>query len=539
MGADLPVAWDAFAAGDWEVAAAGFEAAGDDPEALDGLGQVRWFQGRIDEGIRLRERAFARYREVGDDTAAGACALWLHVEILSSSGAEAVAGGWLRRAERLLADAPESAARVELEVLRGRAVKDPGEAEAHLQGAVAMAQRIADPDAEVRALSQLGILYVSLGRTEEGMALLDEAMAAALGGELSDPWQIGSACCSLLAACDLAGDLVRAMQWCEEVVAFIEQRRYVPLGAWCRSLYGGVLTATGDWDRAEAELLAALRTYGGPGRPMAAYPLARLAALRIRQGRVEEAERLLDGIEHHPRAVATSLAVLMARGEHAAAVAAAERRLERIGDRHPLAAEVLPLLVDGRLALGDVEGARAAVEALSELGRVLSRRDVTALAESCAASISERTGDGAAAAHLDMALELYARLGMPLEEARCRAALARVLAAGGHERPATDAARKALSVFERLGARPDADATASLLRGLGGAGRSAPRQEGELTSRELEVLALLGEGLSNQAIADRLVISPKTAEHHVGRILRKLGLRSRAEAAAHAIRNGV
>ena len=476
------------------------------------------------------------YRERGDDIAAGASALWLHVEVLSSRGADAVAAGWLRRAERLLDGTPESAARVELEVLRARTARDPEAAEAHMRGAVAMAQRIGDPDSEVRALSQLGILYVSQGRTDEGMALLDEAMAAALGGELSDPWQIGGACCSLLAACDLAGDLARAMQWCEEVVSFIERRRYIPLGAWCRSIYGGVLTATGEWERAEAELMTALRTYGGPGRPMAVYPLARLAALRIRQGRIEEAERLLDGIEHHPRAVATSLAVLLARGEHAAAVAAAERRLERVGSNGPLAAEVLPLLIDGRLALGDVDGAREGVDALAELGRVLGRRDLTALAETCAAAISERAGDGAAAAHLETALELYARLGMPLEEARCRAGLARVLAAGGHAAPATNAARRALNVFERLGARPDADAAAALLRTLGGAGRSAPRQEGELTSRELEVLALLGEGLSNQAIADRLVISPKTAEHHVGRILRKLGLRSRAEAAAHAVR---
>ena len=50
------------------------------------------------------------------------------------------------------------------------------------------------------------------------------------------------------------------------------------------------------------------------------------------------------------------------------------------------------------------------------------------------------------------------------------------------------------------------------------------------------MLELLAEGLSNQAIAERLFISPKTAEHHVGRILGKLGLRSRAEAASHVLR---
>jgi DNA-binding NarL/FixJ family response regulator len=55
--------------------------------------------------------------------------------------------------------------------------------------------------------------------------------------------------------------------------------------------------------------------------------------------------------------------------------------------------------------------------------------------------------------------------------------------------------------------------------------------------REVEVLRLLGEGLTNAQIARRLFISPKTAEHHVSRIYSKLGLATRSEAAAYAVRN--
>ncbi len=127
---------------------------------------------------------------------------------------------------------------------------------------------------------------------------------------------------------------------------------------------------------------------------------------------------------------------------------------------------------------------------------------------------------------------------MPHEAARARLALAETLAAPEPARAVLEG-RAARDVLERLGAAPDADRAAALLRRLGVAGRPSTRGAAGLTARESEVLALLGAGLSNAEIAERLVISRKTAEHHVGRVLAKLGLRSRAEAAAHAVREGM
>jgi DNA-binding CsgD family transcriptional regulator len=68
-------------------------------------------------------------------------------------------------------------------------------------------------------------------------------------------------------------------------------------------------------------------------------------------------------------------------------------------------------------------------------------------------------------------------------------------------------------------------------------GRRRPNALGNLTTREREILALLGEGLSNREIAARLFITPKTVEHHVGHVLTKLDLKRRGEAAAFAVRH--
>ena len=108
-----------------------------------------------------------------------------------------------------------------------------------------------------------------------------------------------------------------------------------------------------------------------------------------------------------------------------------------------------------------------------------------------------------------------------------------------------DARRRALEQLHDLGAGPAAAIVARRLRARGARGlRRGPRRAtrenpANLTPREVEVLALVEQGLRNKQIAERLFVSAKTVDHHVGAILRKLGVHTRGEAGAAARRLGL
>ncbi len=126
---------------------------------------------------------------------------------------------------------------------------------------------------------------------------------------------------------------------------------------------------------------------------------------------------------------------------------------------------------------------------------------------------------------------------MPVDAERARLGLAQALA-GNDPSAASDMARRARVELERLGAAREADRAAEVLRKLGVGTGPGRRSEGPLSEREGDVLDCLSQGLSNAEIGKRLFISPKTVEHHVGKILGKLGLKNRAAAAAYALKHG-
>jgi ATP/maltotriose-dependent transcriptional regulator MalT len=313
---------------------------------------------------------------------------------------------------------------------------------------------------------------------------------------------------------------------------FIEEYGCPFLYARCRTIYGGLLVATGHWPEGERELLTAIKMSGGSGPHVAADALARLADLRLRQGRLEEASALLRDHEDQARTHLAAAALRMARGDAEGAVAVLHRRLGEDDARSIGLAPALALLVRARLAQGEIEQAQHAAARLTRLTETLRSTYPEALAASAAAEIAaalDRPDE--ARQHLETALRLFSTLGMPYEVARSHLDLARLVAPSSPEF-AVGEAGAALTAFERIGAATDADAAAALLRALGAPARSARRAGGELTDRERQVLHLVGLGLTNPEIAARLHISRKTAAHHVSNVLTKLGARNRTEAVA-------
>jgi DNA-binding NarL/FixJ family response regulator len=377
---------------------------------------------------------------------------------------------------------------------------------------------------------------VERGRVREGMAQLDEAVAAATSGEVKDLSTVADIYCKMLFACELALDVRRAEQWMAVAQAFVHRSNSLPVaGIYCRTYYCGVLTAAGRWAEAERELEASVRTSEPGYRGLRSGALVRLADLRVRQGRLEEAAQLLAGQEQDPYAVRPVARLHLLRGDVEVAAAVLRRHLALTGEGI-VQAPLLALLVEVEVAAGRLENARAVC---ARLDRVASETRVPlarTLAQFATALTCRAAGDDNATGLLEASLAGFAAAGLPHEEARARVELAHALAET-NPKLAIAEARTALERFEQLAAARDADEAANLLRRLGISTRRWPRNPGALTKRETDVLTLLAEGMSNEQIAGRLFISPRTAEHHVSNILAKLGLANRAEATAYAVRN--
>ncbi len=519
--------------GDWVSARDAFTAAlseEETPEALSGLGDALWWLGDTHRSVEHRERAYALFRKKPDVVSAATIALTLCVHYRANVGDAAVSSGWLARAARLIEDNGIDEMRGWVPLMQVDET-DPVRGEHLAREAKEWAAKSGDLDLELCALAQLGSTLVAQGRLKEGLPLLDEAMAGALGGEGANYDTVVFTSCSMIGSCARGAEFERAIEWIRAADRFTKRYGCPFLYLFCRTMYASVLFAVGDWVQAEEELQTTLRQGAGQQAPLHSYALCLLAELRLAQGRIEEAEQLLEGFGSEGPAAPVIAMIHLLRGRHGPALASAERALAAVGDDQQLDRAVLQEIAgETDIAQGKMDAAIARAQGLISVGTARGCESIRARGERL---LGHATNDRA---HLDAAVSAFAHLGMPLETGRARLLLAACLKETERETCEAEA-RSALADFEGLGAGRDSDEAAAFLRGLGvRAARSGPKNLGTLTRREHEVLALLGEGASNPEIAERLYVSRKTVEHHVAHVLSKLGLRNRAEAAAAAVR---
>ena len=371
--------------------------------------------------------------------------------------------------------------------------------------------------------------------------LLDEALAAVAGSDVEDFCVLEEIFCQLFSACEHAHDVRRADQWIRVGEMIAERRRLPAVSAFCRTHYGGILTAAGRWPEADAALTEAVRLWGLGQKSLRGGALARLADLRVRQGRIEEAQQLLEGLDAttNPDVARPLAAIHLANGDSALARDVLERAFNKssrsVRQQHRCL-RCSSMFISTRTGIDD---ANSAARQARRLRGAFTPATIWRLLRPwhAGASVSPRAPATRRPA--------FARRWLGSPKRRCRWRLRTRVSAIANalltERPevAMAEARAALDEFDRLQAARHVDAAAAVLRSLGVRRSVKPRARrptGLLSKREAEVLDLIGHGLSNPEISERLFISRKTVEHHVGNILSKLGLRSRGQAAAYSTR---
>ncbi len=507
----LDEARQAYATHRWDVAHEGFAAVAATSELevgdLAAFADAAWWLGRTDESLELSEQLYRRCLQ-GDQTPAAARLaveigfLWL------IRGEQRIGAGWISRANRLLAEAPECPEQGYLGYLAAWDALTTArfdDAQAIAQQMQALAARYDDPTLGAMGLVLEGLAAVRSGEVTRGLALCDEAMLPVHAGDVVPNWA-GNLYCLIMALCFELADIERARAWTDATERWCDQFSNA-------AMFTGICPVP-----VAVEVVAA-----------GYYEIGELRRARGDDAGAEQAFARAHELGRDPQ---PGLALLrLAQGDVGAARAALQAALAAAGPpltRMPL----LTALVEVAAASDDAELARSSAQELTRIATAFATPGIRARAASATGIAHLLAGEPEQAlAPLRDACRSWRALRCRCELARAQSRLARALDAVGDREAAARERQQARATFEELGAQGD-------LAALAGdpAARPAP---GGLTDREVEVLCLVADGASNATIADRLTISERTVERHVSNIFHKLDVSSRTQAARLAFDHGL
>jgi DNA-binding CsgD family transcriptional regulator/tetratricopeptide (TPR) repeat protein len=509
-------------------------AEGLDPEDLAMLAEAAFLGGDITGCVQAYERAFAAHAAREESRAAARSAIGIG-QALAMKGVQAAAGGWLGRAARILDDAGESdcpeRGLLLMPVARAHfAAGRYSDALEVARTAEEIGRRHGEADLVAFAQHSQGRSLLRLARLDDALAVLDQVFVEVFPTGLQAGMLTGLVACSVVEGCQQVGAFDRAAEWTAALSAWCdEQPELVQFSAECRVHRAEVLLRRGYWQASLVEARAAARCAerDGVAAMTAASAYVQGEALRM-LGRVEEAEPAYRDAQQRGHDPMPGLARLHLQQHRRPAALSALRRALTMADDPLDRARLLPAAVDILLAAdASAEAADAAAE-LAELAQRWPTAGLRAAGLHAAGAVALSGGSAAAAAvALRDAWACWTSQHAPYEAAQARLLLGQACAALGDDEAAS----------------AHADAAMHAVAALHGTVRPAPGPDAAatfgLSSRERQVLGLVAAGLTNRAIAERLVLSERTVDRHVSNILGKLGVPTRTAATAFAFERGL
>lgn len=432
---------------------------------LDAYGEVAWWMGRLEEAIEVRERAFAAHKAAGDPRRAAATALALANDY-SHRLLSPVASGWVRRAERLLRDLPESREHGYLQRPHIGAALARGAFDEALQGAerlLEIGERLGDPDLEALGLQDKGRVLIAAGRVEEGMALLDEAVVAAMSGAVS-PYATAVVYCNATVACGDLTDYRRASEFAEAAKRWCDRQTIAGFPGMCRVRRVEIIRLRGAWAEAEAEARKACAELQDFCLDYAGEGFYQIGEIRLRVGDLDGAEKAFSQAHEMGRDPQPGIALLRhAQGRTEAGAKLLARALGDLAAVPLVLARLLPAEVELALALRDRGRAEAAAGELERIATQYGTHVLRAAAGTARGTVALADGEhDSAIDSLRRAWRIWQEIDAPYEAARTRTSLAEAYLAAGDPEAAELELSAAAAAFERLGAALDLEQVTKL-----------------------------------------------------------------------------